>query len=252
VTPPLVLLHAFPLDSRMFDPVRATLAAKVQLLTPDLRGFGTGPALGDPLPVSVKTAEPDLALLADDVLAELDGLGVDRAVFGGVSMGGYVAMAVLRRHPERVAGLLLVDTRSGADDPAALERRRAAAERADNGDIAAGVDAVTPLIAAGASGAVRDRLAEIAGGVPAATVSWAQRAMAARPDSTELLGTTGVPVLVVVGEHDKITPPEAARQMAAAAPEAELVELPGVGHLSPAEDAAGFADAVLGWLSRRF
>ena len=246
MTPPLVLLHAFPLDSRMFDAVRDALAAKARLLTPDLRGFGTGPALGDPLP------EPDLGLLADDVLAELDGLGIDRAILGGVSMGGYVAMAVLRRHPERVAGLLLVDTRSGADDAAALDRRRSAAERADSGNIASGSDAVAPLLADGTASAVRDRLAVIAGGVPAATVGWAQRAMAARPDSTELLASTSVPVLVVVGEKDAITPPAAARQMAAAAPEAELVELPGVGHLSPAEDPVGFADAVLGWWSRRF
>ena len=212
MTPPLVLLHAFPLDSRMFDPVRETLAAKTRLLTPDLRGFGAGAALGEPMP------EPSIALLADDV----------------------------------VAGLLLVDTRSGADDDAALERRRAAAERADNGDIAAGVAAVTPLIADGTATAVRDRLARIADEVPAATVGWAQRAMAARPDSTELLARTGFPVLVVVGENDAVTPPAAARQMAATAPEAELVELPGVGHLSPAEDPAGFTDAVLGWLSRRF
>ena len=186
------------------------------------------------------------------MIAELDELGIDRAIVGGVSMGGYVAMAVLRRHPERVAGLVLVDTRSGADDAAALDRRRAAAERADDGDIATGADAIAPLIADGTATAVRDRLAQIAGGVPAATVGWAQRAMAARPDSTEVLAATGVPVLVVVGEHDAITPPAAARQMAAAAPEAELVELPGVGHLSPAEDPAGFADAVLGWLARRF
>ena len=246
MTPPLVLLHAFPLDSRMFDPVREALAAKTRLLTPDLRGFGAGAALGEPLP------EPSVALLADDVVAGLDDLGIDRAIFGGVSMGGYVAMSVLRRHPERVAGLLLVDTRSGADDAAALERRRAAAERADNGDIAAGSAAITPLVAQGSDPALTGWLAGIADGVPAATVGWAQRAMAARPDSTELLAGTGFPVLVVVGENDAVTPPAAARQMAAAAPEAELVELAGVGHLSPAEDPAGFADAVLGWLSRRF
>jgi pimeloyl-ACP methyl ester carboxylesterase len=230
----------------MFDPVRDALAAKVRLLTPDLRGFGDGPSLSGPVP------EPSLALLAEDVLAELDGSGIDRAIFGGVSMGGYIAMAVLRRHPERVAGLLLVDTRSGADDAAALERRRAAAERADHDDIAAGADAIAPLVAPGSDPALTEWLAGIAGAVPAATIGWAQRAMAARPDSTELLAGIGFPVLVVVGENDTVTPPAAARQMAATAPEAELVELPGVGHLSPAEDPAGFADAVLGWLSRRF
>ena len=88
--------------------------------------------------------------------------------------------------------------------------------------------------------------------MPAASIAWGQRAMAGRPDSTELLAGVRVPVLVVVGEKDGVTPPAVARQMAATAPEAELVELPGVGHLSPAEDPAGFSDALLGWLARRF
>jgi pimeloyl-ACP methyl ester carboxylesterase len=133
-----------------------------------------------------------------------------------------------------------------------MDRRNSAAARADRGEIAAGADAVTPLIADGTATPVRDELARIAAGVPAPTIGWAQRAMAARPDSSEVLAATQVPVLVVVGELDAITPPEVARQMAALASEAELVELPGVGHLTPAEDPVGFADALSGWLARRF
>ncbi|MGS0685051.1 alpha/beta fold hydrolase [Nakamurella sp. GG22] len=246
MTPPLVLLHAFPLDSRMFDPIRAGVAEHADLLTPDLRGFGSGPALGDPPP------DPDLALLAEDVVAALDDQGIERAIVGGVSMGGYVALAMLRAHPDRVAGLVLVDTRSGADDGAALERRRAAAERADEGEISSGLDAVGPLIAKGAAAPVRETLASIAAGVPAPTVGWAQRAMAARPDSTDVLAAADVPVLVVVGEHDTVTPPDEARAMAAAVPGAELVQLPDAGHLSPAEDPDGFTLALTGWLGRQF
>jgi len=244
VTPPLVLLHAFPLDSRLFDPIRPALADGIRLITPDLRGFGTGPALGD--------STPDLALLADDLIGQLDEAGIDRAIIGGVSMGGYISLAVLRRYPDRVAGLVLADTRSGADDAAALERRNSAAARADRGEIAAGADAIAPLIAEGTAPAIREWLAGIADEVPAGSIAWAQRAMAARPDSTGILTRTGVPVLVVVGELDAITPPAVAREMAATAPEAELVELPGVGHLTPAEDATGFGDALTGWLHRRF
>ena len=195
---------------------------------------------------------PDLGLLADDVVAGLDEAGIDRAIVGGVSMGGYVAMAILRRHPQRVAGLVLVDTRSGPDDAAALERRRLAAERSDTGDIASGVAAVTPLVAPGTAAAVIAELAAIAGAVPARTIGWAQRAMAARPDSTAALTGCPAPVLVVVGELDTVTPPAAARQIAAAAAEAELVELPRVGHLAPAEDPAAFVDVLAGWLDRRF
>lgn len=244
VTPPVVLLHAFPLDSRMFDAIRPAVAARTRLLTPDLRGFGAGPPLG--------TTTPDLTVFADDVLAELDAAGIDRAIVGGVSMGGYVALTLLRRHPDRIAGLVLADTRSGADDDAARQRRRAVAERADRGEIAAGPDAVAPLVAERTSDLVRAELAAIAGAVPAATIAWGQRAMAARPDSTAALAVATVPVLVVVGDQDRVTPPEVARQLAATAPEAELVELAGSGHLTPAEDAVGFADALIGWLSRRF
>jgi pimeloyl-ACP methyl ester carboxylesterase len=240
----LVLLHAFPFDSRMFDSVRADLSAAVTMLTPDLRGFGSGPPLGD--------ATPDLALLADDVVDAMDAAGMDRAVLGGVSMGGYVALALLRRHPERVKGLVLVDTRSGPDDAAAVERRQGVAARADGGDVASGPDAIAPLVAAGSSDDIRATLAAIADSVPAATIAWAQRAMAGRPDSTAVLAAASVPVLIVVGEQDAVTPPAAAHEMAAAARDAELVELPGVGHLTPAEDPEGFAVVVLDWLSRRF
>ena len=240
----LVLLHAFPFDSRMFDSVRADLSAAATMLTPDLRGFGSGPPLGD--------ATPDLALLANDVVDAMDAAGMHRAVLGGVSMGGYVALALLRRHPERVKGLVLVDTRSGPDDAAAVERRQGVAARADGGDVASGPDAIAPLVAAGSSDDIRATLAAIADSVPAATIAWAQRAMAGRPDSTAVLAAASVPVLIVVGEEDAVTPPAAAHEMAAAARDAELVELPGAGHLTPAEDPEGFAVVVLDWLSRRF
>lgn len=244
MTPPLVLVHAFPLDSRMFDPVRSELAAVTTLITPDLPGFGTGPALPD--------SGPSLDAAVDTVIAALDAQGVDRAIVGGVSLGGYVSLALLRRFPERVAGLLLVDTRAGADDDTARHRRLDIADRADRGEITGGADAVTPLVAPGTSPEVVDRLAAIAGEVPAATIAWTQRAMAARADSSLLLGHADVPVLVVVGEQDTVTPPAVARHMADVAPRGELNEIPGVGHLPPAEDPAEFASLVRRWLHEVF
>lgn len=244
MTPPLVLVHAFPLDSRMFDPVRADLAAVTTLLTPDLPGFGTGPALPD--------GAPSLDAAVDTVIAALDAQGIDRAIIGGVSLGGYVALALLRRFPERVSGLLLVDTRAGADDDAARHRRLAVADRADRGDVAPGAEATAPLLAAGTAPEVRDRLAAIASEVPPATIAFTQRAMAARPDSSLLLGHTDVPVLVIVGEQDTVTPPAVARHMADVAPRGELNEIPGVGHLPPAEDPAEFAALVRRWLHEVF
>ncbi|MGM1064752.1 alpha/beta fold hydrolase [Saccharothrix sp. Mg75] len=229
---PLVLLHAFPLDSRMWDGVRDQLKP----VTIDQRG-------GD--------RSPDLVVIAEDVLAELDRLGVERAVVGGCSMGGYVAMALLRRAPERVAGLVLADTRSGADTDEARANRLAMAARVEAEGVGWVPDAVLPgLLGPEPDDAVVDRLREAVLGRDPAEVVWAQRAMAARPDSTRLLADVDVPALVLVGEHDRLTPPESAREMAAVLRRAELVELPGVGHLSPVEDPAAFAAAVVAWRQR--
>ncbi|MBB5955321.1 pimeloyl-ACP methyl ester carboxylesterase [Saccharothrix tamanrassetensis] len=229
---PLVLLHAFPFDSRMWDGVRAALDP----VTPDLRG-------GD--------REPDLGVLADDVLRGLDRAGLDRVVLGGCSMGGYVAMALLRREPSRVAGLVFADTRSTADGDEARANRLAMADRV----LAEGVgwvpDAVLPgLVGPSPAEGVVERAREVILGQPAAEVAWAQRAMAARPDSGDVLAGLDVPALVLVGSQDAPTPPAVARELAGVLRWAEYVELAGVGHLTPLEAPEAFAATVLDWRRR--
>lgn len=243
---PLVLLHAFPLDSRMWDGVRAPLVAQTRVITPDQRGLGR-----TTLPDTDR--DPDLADAAADVLALLDRLGLDRVLLGGCSMGGYLAMAVLRAAPERVAGLVLIDTRAGADSDEAAAGRRATAERAETEGHAGWLAEKMLPDLLGAT--TRAALPELVGTVrelidaqPPAGVAWAQRAMAARPDSLALLRTADVPALVLVGEEDTLTTPEVAREMAGAMPDAELVVLPNVGHLSPLESPAAVADAISAWL----
>ncbi|MDQ2586095.1 alpha/beta fold hydrolase [Saccharothrix yanglingensis] len=229
---PLVLLHAFPLDSRMWDGVRDQLKP----VTIDQRG-------GD--------RSPDLVVIAEDVLAELDRLGVERAVVGGCSMGGYVAMALLRRAPERVAGLVLADTRAGADTDEARANRLAMAERVEAEGVGWVPDAVVPgLLGPDPDDAVVERVRELVLARDPAEVAWAQRAMAARPDSTGLLADVDVPALVLVGEHDRLTPPATARGMAAVLRRVDCVELPGVGHLTPLEAPEAFAAAVVAWWQR--
>ncbi|GAA3461609.1 alpha/beta fold hydrolase [Saccharothrix longispora] len=229
---PLVLLHAFPLDSRMWDGVRDQLKP----VTIDQRG-------GD--------RSPDLVVIAEDVLAELDRLGVERAVVGGCSMGGYVAMALLRRAPERVAGLVLADTRAGADTDEARANRLAMAERVEAEGVGWVPDAVVPgLLGPHPDDAVVERVRELVLARDPAEVAWAQRAMAARPDSTGLLAEVDVPALVLVGEHDRLTPPATAREMAAVLRRVDCVELPGAGHLTPLEAPEAFAAAVVAWRQR--
>ncbi|MGB3443910.1 MAG: alpha/beta fold hydrolase [Actinophytocola sp.] len=237
---PLVLLHAFPLDHRMWDGVRAGIAEHIELITPDQRGFG-GTPLGD--------EEPDLATVATDVLDRLDGR---RVVLGGCSMGGYVAMAILREAPEQVAGLLLVSTRATADADAGRANRHAMASRIEEEGAGFVPDAVLPTLLGSET---HDRRPEVADAVrtlvseqDGATIAWAQRAMAARPDSSEVLRNSDVPTLIVRGEQDALIPPDEADALATLMPKAEVVVLAGAGHLPPLEAPEEFTGAVARWL----
>lgn len=236
---PVVLLHAFPLDSRMWDDVRPGIDGR--LITPDQRGFGTAP-LGD--------ASPDLAVAAADVISLLEALGIRRAVLGGCSMGGYVAMSVLRAAPSLVAGLVLVDTRAAADSDAARENRLSAAHRADLEGVDWIPDAMLPvLLGPGASPAVVDRTRSLITAQDPAAVSWAQRAMAARPDSADLLRSADLPTLIVRGAEDSVIPRAEADALAELMPGAEVVELAGAGHLPPLETPAEFTSTLRAWLA---
>ncbi|MFF5987948.1 alpha/beta fold hydrolase [Prauserella flavalba] len=243
---PLVLLHAYPVDARMWNAVREPLAARTRVITPDQRGLGRTP-LPDP------DREPSLDDAARDVLALLDKLELERVVLGGCSMGGYVTLAVLRAAPERVGGLVLVDTKATADTDEARANRLTAAERAETEGTAGWLaEAMLPILLSEETRSSRPEVVatvrELIESQPPGGVAWAQRAMAARPDSTEALREARVPTLVVVGEHDTVTPPEAAREMAETAPDGTLVVLPGAGHLTPLEAPEGVATAILDWL----
>ncbi|MFI9455685.1 alpha/beta fold hydrolase [Amycolatopsis sp. NPDC052450] len=238
---PLVLLHAFPVDARMWDAVRAPLAERLRLITPDQRGLGRSP-----LPETDR--EPDLDDAARDVVALLDRLELDKVVLGGCSMGGYLTMAVLRLAPERVGGLVFIDTKATADTPEAAQARHDVAARVEAEGAGWMPDAVTPgLLAEKADPEVAGRLRELITTQPPSGIAWAARAMAARPDSLETLRAADVPALVVVGEEDGLTPLEAANTLVETLPDATLVVLPEAGHLTPLEDPAGVVEAILGW-----
>ncbi len=230
---PLVLLHAFPLTSAMYAEVDLP-----GLYAPDLAGFGGSHVPDEP---------PDLDVLARELAADLDRRGYDRVLLGGVSMGGYVAMAFLRRYADRVGALLLSDTKATADTPeAAANRLRMADAVLAAGHTGALVrDLVPNLLAPDAEPAVRRSVEDLTRSARPAAVAWAQRAMAVRPDSTGVLRTVSVPTLVVVGEYDRLTPPTDATAMAAVLPAGDLVTIPGAGHLPPMERPRDFTAAVL-------
>lgn len=240
--PAMVLLHAFPCTGGMWAAQRSALAADGwRVVTPDLRGFGASP-LG--------TDSPSMDRMADDVLALLDRLGIDRCVLGGLSMGGYAAMALLRRRPEVVAGLVLADTKATADGSEAAANRERMAAAVDAAGSAAGVlrESVVPALIGPTTVATRPEVVaqveRFVAAAPADAVAWAQRAMASRPDSLDTLADTHVPALVVWGEEDVLSPAVEARAMLSALPRGTGVELAGSGHLTALEVPDALSTAI--------
>jgi len=240
--PPLLLLHAFPLDRTMWRDVAGALSGLVPTVLVDLPGSG-----GSPLPTA--ESRPSLDVAADGVAGVLDRLGVERAIVAGSSMGGYAAMAFARRHSGRLAGVALVDTKAAADTwAAAVNRERIAA--AVTGP--AGTRALLPMLE-GLLGAtsrarrpelvavVRERM--LAASPPG--VAWCQRAMAARPDSAGTLAELRVPAAVVVGEEDTLTGLQEARSMALMLRDCVLTVVPQAGHLAPVERPIEVARALI-------
>ncbi|MFI0422159.1 alpha/beta fold hydrolase [Spongiactinospora sp. 9N601] len=236
---PVVLLHAFPLSSAMWLAQREGLAASCRVITPDLRGFG-GSVLND--------EPPSIDVMADDVAALLDAEGVERAVVGGLSMGGYVTMAFCRRHPDRLLGVILADTRAAADqEQARANRERIAAAVSANGN-AILLDEVLPGLVGPTTrqrrGMVFGRVRGLVQAAPPGAVAWAQRAMAGRADSFDTLRDLKVPALVIVGEEDQMTTPADAEAMAEAVPDSRLTVIEAAGHLSAVEQPEAFNRAV--------
>ena len=242
----LLLLHAFPLHRGMWDPqVEAleTLSGGVRdglrLLRLDCRGFGGS------------TPRPDALVMeqiADDAVAVLRHEGIDRAVVCGLSMGGYAALALARRHPQRLAGLILADTRAEPDTEESLDARAATAVRVREEGTGFLADELPPKLLGRTSleerPAVVERVREMIGAAEPEGVARALEGMSLRPDSRPFLEDIAVPTLVVCGDEDTLTPPAAAETLRDGIPESRLEVLPGAGHLSSLETPEAFDRAV--------
>lgn len=233
---PFVLLHGFPFSSESFWPQLDSPPGGFRLLVPDHRGFGKS-APGD----GVTTMEA----MADDALALLDALSIPQAIIGGVSMGGYVAIALTRRDPGRVKALVLIDTQSSADDDAGKARREAVAQEVEAKGLGPLAETMLPkLLAPDAPADVKTRVDQMMRAQSPAATAAASRGMALRTDGRDILSRFGGPCLVVVGELDAITPVEKAKAMAALMPQATVSVIPGAGHLPNLERPDEFHKAV--------
>ena len=239
----ILMLHAFPLNSRMWEPQLDALAASARLLAPDLPGFGLSPA---------PTTAPSLDDYARQVIAVLDTLAVSRVVVVGLSMGGYLAFRLLTELGPRLAGLVLADTRATPDTEAGAAARHRLAAEVEAGGVDVAANEFLPKLLGVTTPRLRPELLDRVRGIirenKAAGVAAALRAMAARPDSTPLLARVDCPVLCIAGEEDLLTPPDVARDMARQTPRGRAIVIPGAGHLTNLEAPDAFNRAVTAFL----
>jgi 3-oxoadipate enol-lactonase len=243
--PAVLLLHAFPLGLFMWDAQVEALAATRRVVRFDARGFGGSAPSGGPL---------TMERIADDGAALLDHLGVEKAVVCGCSMGGYAAFAFVRRHPQRLAGLVLQDTRAGADTAEARANRATLADRVLAEGASAAAAAFLPKLVGSTTATERPALVTALRERILATspqgIANALHGLAARADSRETLPTIAAPTLVLVGAEDVLTPPGEAAIMAAAIPGARLDVISGAGHLANLENPEAANAALLAFLAR--
>ncbi|MDO5700674.1 MAG: alpha/beta hydrolase [Bowdeniella nasicola] len=247
---PLVALHAFPLDHRMFNPMINELGER-WVIAPDAPGFGDS-ASPRRVADSVDSSPFGLECYADAIAAASAEARLDRIVLAGVSMGGYVAMAVAERHPDLIAGLALIDTKSRADGDEAAENRRIMAEEVGRG-VATSMRTMPTMMLGDTTLAehreVRTELVHWIGQAPLEGIAWAQLAIAERPDRTEVLRGLDVPAVVIRGAEDKLSS-AADHEAMAEALGCAVETVNGVGHLAPLEAPAEVARIIAGLMDR--
>lgn len=234
---PLLLMHAFPLSQAMFKPQRTDLCDVARVLTFDVPGVGRS-----------ERREVSIEDIADIAAAVLDERGIDRAVVGGVSMGGYASFAFARRHPGRLRGLILANTRAAADSDEARANRKAMAEKALREGSGPIVEAMLPRLLGATTRKERpdvtQRVRAIAESVAPQTIAMLLGALGNRRDSSDLLGSFEAPTLVIAGEEDPLAPPQEMEEWAAEIPGAQFTTIAGAGHLANMEQPEAFNGAV--------
>ena len=241
---PVVLLHGFPFDHSIWQAQQAALSQSFRVIAPDLRGHGQSPLVEDEV--------YPMETLAGDVLALLDRLDIERAVWVGHSMGGYVTMAALRLAPERVQALGLVATHPHADShEKRLQRQESADSAAQSGSTDTAHSMLAVLFASGVEGSspLAQSVYDIMINTPGPTMAGAMRGMAQRPDSLDVLRAANLPTLVIAGAEDRVIEPAVVQNMEAQMPHARLVTIEGAGHLPMLENPEATTNALRDFLT---
>lgn len=239
---PLVLLHAFPLSADMWRPQLERVPDGWHMLTPDSKGFGPAPA----------GAAGTLDEMAAEVIAWLDGLHVGRAAIGGLSMGGYVTLALFQGGADRFSAMILANTRAAADSPEGRAGRDKMSALVRASGVSAVADQMLPKLLGETSRQSRPNLEPLVRGMIQGNsvegIDGAIQAMKNRPDAMPLLSSIQCPALVITGAEDTIIPPAEAEAMTKLLPRAQLVTIPAAGHLSNLEAPDEFSEALSSFL----
>lgn len=243
--PAVVLIHPFPFRAEFWSAVAPSIAdSGFYVVAPNLRGCATSP---------IDSSDPDMDLLAADVWQLLTEQGIKRASILGVSLGGYVTLAMLRAKPEAVAGIGLIDTKVTADSPAAVRnRRRIASEIQDSLSVPEYAEQMLPTLLSQYTHENRTEVVTqvrswISASSPA-TIAWLQQAMAGRPDSSSALESFAGPTLLLRGADDVVTKSEDFQVMLELAQNPTFIELEHCGHLPPVEDPKASTEVIVSWL----
>lgn len=231
--PSLLLLHGYPLDRSIWNTVAGMLEADFDVIVPDLRGFGASDAM---------EADRSLIEYASDLAGLLEQLKIRKAHVVGHSMGGYVALAFAREFATQVAGLGLVSSQVAADTPERKSARQATARQVMEQGVMGVAEGMAPKLSA--DPAVRDFARDVILRQRPLGLSVALDAMAGRLDSTDVLKSFKLPVVIVHGDADELIPVDRAREMKSFVPAAHYLELPGGGHMPMMENPPAVAEAL--------
>jgi pimeloyl-ACP methyl ester carboxylesterase len=235
---PLVLIHAWPADQRLWKPQQEGLKNHFRVISVDLWGFGQSASP----PSKIYTME----MYADEIKQLLDQLHIQQAIIGGESMGGYVSLAFLKKYPERVSGLILADTQAIADTPEQVEnRKKQAASILADGPATHIRNFMPKALSPYATEETRIYLQGLFEAQTAEAMSASLLGIAYREDNTFLLSKTNVPVLIISGELDTLISPEQSKNMHALAKNSRLVLLSKAGHIANLEKPLEWNQAVI-------
>jgi 3-oxoadipate enol-lactonase len=242
---PIIFIHGFPFNHSMWEPQMKALPNHFRAITYDVRGHGES---------DVADGQYSIEFFVDDLIALMDHLVIKQAVLCGLSMGGYIALRAIERHPDRVSGLILCDTRSEADPDEGKVKRSATVRSVRTGGVAAFAAEFVKLVFAPETFKTNPLLVasirEMIEANKPLGICGTALALAGRTDTTKALASIRVPTLVIVGEHDSLTPPDAARSMQSKIAGSELQIIPHAAHLSNLENSVEFNKHLVGFLYR--